>query len=355
MELLLSDLEFTLPPELIANKATEPRDHAKLLVVNRQTKEITHQHFYDLVDLLTPQDVLVLNNTKVFPARLFGEKSTKGKVEILLLTQISDNEWTAMHRGKLTVGQEILFGEVSATVTKKEDQTIQLQFTVSGDQLRDFIWKVGQVPLPPYIHSRESEENNRATYQTVYAKHTGSVAAPTAGLHFTQELLQKLANKGVQIEYVTLHVGMGTFLPIKNENVLDHPMHEEHYEIDSETLERLNVAKSNGKRIIAVGTTTTRVLESVASEAHQLGSDKRIGSTSIFIYPQKAFLFVDALITNFHLPHSTLLALISAFVSSPNTTDTFTTFENSLMGQAYKEAISNKYHFYSYGDACFIY
>ena len=355
MKLTLSDLEFTLPPELIANKATEPRDHAKLLVVVRKTQEISHKKFFDLLSLLTPNDVLVLNNTKVFPARLFGEKTTKGKVEILLLTQTSDTDWTAMHRGKLSVGQEILFGNVSATVTQKHSQTITLSFSIGGNDLREFIWKQGQVPLPPYIHSEESEEENRNTYQTVYAKHTGSVAAPTAGLHFTSELLQKLEEKGIQIEYVTLHVGMGTFLPIKEENVTDHPMHEEHYEIDLDTVKRLNVAKSNGKRIVAVGTTTTRVLESVTDQTGLIDAEKRVGSTAIFIYPPRKYQFVDALITNFHLPHSTLLALIAAFVSEPNTSETFTTFKNSLMGKAYDVAIEHKYHFYSYGDACFIY
>jgi S-adenosylmethionine:tRNA ribosyltransferase-isomerase len=351
----LSDLQFNLPEGLIANTPTEPRDHARLLLLNRNTKEITHKHFFDLLDLLTPNDVLVLNNTKVFPARLLGKKETGGAIELLLLEQKDTNTWTAMHRGKLLVNQVIELNGFKATVIQKDELIVTLSFSLSGDQLRDKIWEQGLIPLPPYIHSEESEAVLREKYQTVYASLNGSVAAPTAGLHFTSELLEKLTQKGIQIEYVTLHVGMGTFLPVKEDEITKHKMHEEHFVIDTETATRLNESKKKGKRIVSVGTTTTRVLESVADESGQLDMNNLAGNTSIFIYPPYKYRFIDALITNFHLPHSTLLALVSAFVTKPNTSYEFTNFLNSPIGEAYEDAIKSSYHFYSFGDACFIF
>lgn len=351
----LSDLQFNLPEGLIANSPTEPRDHARLLLLNRNTKEITHKHFFDLGNLLTSNDVLVLNNTKVFPARLLGKKETGGSIELLLLEQKNANTWTAMHRGKLSVNQTIELNGFSGKVIQKEELIVTISFSISGDTLRNKIWEQGQIPLPPYIHSDESETVLREKYQTVYASLNGSVAAPTAGLHFTKELLEKLYQRGIQIEYVTLHVGMGTFLPIKEEEITKHKMHEEHFVIDANTATRLNAANKAGKRIVSVGTTTTRVLESVANDDGQLNINKLTGSTSIFIYPPYKYRFIDALITNFHLPHSTLLALVSAFVTSPNTDVQFTNFLSSPIGEAYDTAIRERYHFYSFGDACFIF
>jgi len=345
----IKQLEYTLPEQCIAHAPTEPRDHAKLVLLNKRTGEIEHKHFYDLPTILTSQDVLVFNNTKVFPARLYA-----GKIEILLLREVKQNIWTAMHRGKLRVGDTLDFSEIHAKVTDKKEYEITLQFIEPKEIVLAYIEEKGQIPLPPYIHTSLSETEARDKYQTVYAKDTGSVAAPTAGLHFTKELIQSIKDSGIQIEQVTLHVGAGTFLPIKAENLEKHHMHSEYYSLEASTVKRLNEAKKNNKRIVAVGTTTTRVLESIALSDGTLSEKMLSGSTDIFIYPSYKFKFVDSLITNFHLPHSTLLALVSAFVSKPNTENDFTNFSESIVGNAYINAQNNEYKFYSFGDGMMI-
>lgn len=347
----ISQFEYHLPLERIAHSPTSPRDEAKLLMLNRNTNEISHKQFSDLPDILTSNDVLVFNDTKVIPARLAGKKSTGGLVEIFLVTKVSDDTWECLHRGKLLVGQTVYFDSVQAVIISKSEQMITLKFDKAGSELDSFIDIHGSIPLPPYIHSPESEAVRREEYQTVYAQAEGSIASPTAGLHFTNELIEKLTKKGIQIEYITLHVGLGTFLPIKETDITKHKMHSEHYILSSETATRLNEAKKNGKSIIAVGTTTTRVLESQFKTNELVAGH---GSTDIFIYPPYKFLFLDGLITNFHLPHSTLLSLVSAFVSEPNTSHKFTSFQESGVGMAYTEAIQNDYRFYSFGDGMFI-
>lgn len=345
----LSQLSYHLPENLIANSPIEPRDHSKLMVINRRDNSITHKQFYDLLEILTPNDVLVFNQTKVFPARIFTKKDSGKEIEILLTTQIGVNTWKAIHKSKLRAGDTLHFPEATAKVLQKLDREIELQFDV-----KDFwtwLYRHGQTPLPPYIKKDMDEVSAREKYQTVYAKDQGSVAAPTAGFHFTEELLKKLEDKGIEMEYVTLHVGLGTFLPVKTEDLSEHIMHSEHYQLDLQTAQRLNNAKKTGKRIISVGTTTTRVLETCSKNGTLI---EQSGDTSIFIYPPYKFQFVDALITNFHLPHSTLLALVSAFVSEPNTSSEFTNFKSSLMGKAYLSAIENNYRFYSFGDSSII-
>lgn len=345
----LNQLEYSLPEERIAHSPTEPRDNAKLLQLNKDTGQILHSHFFDLDTILSTNDVLVFNNTKVFPARLFA-----GKIEILLLQEKHPNIWTALHRGKVKIGQILNFGKIQATVIKKEEYEITIQFIEPREVVLSYIESDGKMPLPPYIHPSMTETDIRDKYQTVYATENGSVAAPTAGLHFTHELIQKLKVNGVQIEYVTLHVGAGTFLPIKHDEIEKHPMHSEYFSVEPETIARLNEAKLAGKRIISVGTTTTRVLETLSNENGVLRSTHLTSETDIFIFPPYKFKFVDSLITNFHLPHSTLLALVLAFVSTPNTGNTFTNFKESVIGKAYDEAIQNKYSFYSFGDGMII-
>lgn len=344
-----SQLEYILPSENIANEPSEPRDQAKLLLLNRDTGQCKHTHFTDLPNILTRNDVLVLNETKVFPARLFS-----GKIEILLLQEMSDHSWRAMHRGKVRVGQPLQFGSIEAHVVKKQDYEITVDFHAEREDILEYIETHGQTPLPPYIKSSEDEQSLRRAYQTVFAKHTGSVAAPTAGLHFTRSLLERLQESGVYVEYVTLHVGAGTFLPIKEDDITKHSMHSEYFSIQPETLARLNEYKLSGKRIVSVGTTTTRVLETITTEHNLLNSNMLSGETKIYMYPPYQFRFVDALITNFHLPHSTLLALVSAFVSKPNTQHEFVSFLESVAGKAYLEAIENNYRFYSFGDGMMI-
>lgn len=312
----LSQLEYTLPKELIANGPATPRDHSRLMVIDRKTKLIIHKHFFDLPDFLTANDVLVFNQTKVFPAKFEN---------LLLLREIEPLTWKCIFRGKPNKpGRQVLKVNKNFAVIKFEKQP------------------KGSIPLPPYIKSNLSKSDLAKKYQTVYAKNSGSVAAPTAGFHFTASLLKKLKLKGVQMEFVTLHVGPGTFFPVKADNLEDHKMHSEFFTLDKDTANRLNEAKVQGKRIIAIGTTTTRVLETIAIGNLKLDIGHLSGKTAIFIYPPYKFKFVDALITNFHLPHSTLLALVYAF-AAPN-----------LMRKAYKEAIEKKYRFYSFGDSMFI-
>ncbi len=359
----ISLFDYSLPKELVANSPASPRDHSRLMIIDRKTGKIENKHFYDIVNYFTSNDVLVLNKTKVFPARIIGKKpiqlrsgrrSGGGKVEILLHKNIDKFTWESLTKPGLKVGQIVIFKGFSFKVVERYDEISIVRFDITKDVLIEKLQKIGITPLPPYIHSTESEKDLRREYQTVYAKSVGSVAAPTAGFHFTEELLTKLKTKGVQIEYVTLHVGMGTFAPVKTKNIEDHPMHFESYEIDKNVVKRLNQVKKNGKRIISVGTTSTRVLESLADSNQQLMTNKLSGSTNIFIYPGYKFKFVDGLITNFHLPKSTLIALVSSFVSFPNTDKHFKNFKSCLMGKAYQKAIEDKYKFYSFGDSSLI-
>ena len=338
----VADFDYNLPEELIAQTPLENRTDSKLLVLNKVTGEIEHKHFYDIVDYLTNQDVLVLNDTKVYPSRIYGKKiDTDASIELLLLKEVAKDEWVALTRParRVKIGTQISFGNgllVATCVEEKEDGERRYQMTYQGIFL-EILEKIGTMPLPPYIHEK-LEDGSR--YQTVYAKDYGSAAAPTAGLHFTQELLEKVKAKGVQIEYVTLHVGLGTFRPVMSETIEEHHMHSESYQMTKETAMALNQAKAAGKRIISVGTTSTRTLESIMAkygcfqECHE--------STNIFIYPPYQFQAIDALITNFHLPKSTLIMLVSALAGR----------EHVL--EAYRIAVQEKYRFFSFGDAMFI-
>jgi len=353
----ISLFDYKLPEELIAQSPTIPRDHSRLLIIDRKDGSFSHKHFYDIIDYLTPNDVVVLNKTKVFPARFFGKKKTGGKIEVLLIEEVKTGIWKALTKPGFKVGQIVIFEKVVFDTAGHEEQIVLLKTKIDKIKLLNLLEKFGHIPLPPYIHSKKSEKKLREEYQTVYAKITGSVAAPTAGFHFTEELLDKIKAKGVQIEYVTLHVGLGTFAPVKTKKIEDHPMHFEYFEVEPEVADRLNKAKKSGKRTVLVGTTTTRVLETLVTDKEepcQLDTKELRGSTNLFIFPPYKYKFIDALITNFHLPKSTLLCLVSAFVSSPNTDKEFGSFEKSLMGRAYKEAVKEKYRFYSFGDACFI-
>ncbi len=339
----LSDFDYNLPPELIAHAPSQPRDTCKLMAVDKSSGIISHLIFSDLANLLDDNFVLVLNDTKVFPARLFGKKDTGGKFECLLLKQVSQNSYLSLVRGKVKIGQKNIFTkDFSAEVVKKlDDGEVELAFSKSGTDLLNQIDKIGKTPLPPYIHSDNKEKELREKYQTVYAKYTGSAAAPTAGLHFTQDLLQKLTDKGVQIEYLTLHVGLGTFKPVTTQQVEDKRLHKESHKLTEEVANRLNKAKSSGKKIIAVGTTTTRTLESLSNKRGELFAAE--GETDIFIQPGYKFKFVDGLITNFHLPQTSLLMLVSALSSK------------EIILNAYDEAVKNKYKFFSFGDAMLIF
>lgn len=324
---------YNLPPKLIAQHPVKPRDRSRLLVLRRGSKKLEHLHFDDLPKLLQPNDVLVFNNSKVFKARLIGRKLTGGKLEVFLLRAIKTNVWEVLIGGRGgNVGLKINFGQTLSGEIIKQDGSIRLmRFNLSGKKLQDEIDRLGEVPLPPYIKSNARLEQ----YQTVYAKTRGSVAAPTAGLHFTKKLLSALKKKGIKLEYVTLHVGLGTFAPIKTNKIEDHQIHSEWASIDSATARRLNKYKKEGRRIIAVGTTTVRTLESFAG---------RPGTRDVNLYitPGYKFKFVDAMITNFHLPQSSLLVLVSSFAG-----------HKKIMA-AYKTAINKKYRFYSFGDAMLI-
>ena len=359
--MVLTDFHFDLPPELIGQEAIEPRDSCKLLVVDREDQSLTHHHFSDLTDLLDSDCVLVLNDTKVFPARLFGTKTSGGKVEVLLLKQISLDTFECIARGKLKVGQNLDFGsDLSGVIlTKDKEGQINLRFNLSGTNLIARVDELGQTPLPPYIHSHTAETELREKYQTVYAREKGSAAAPTAGLHFTESLLAKLAEKEIQIEKITLHVGLGTFKPVTEEQVTAKTLHSESFWLTPEVADRLNQAKKEGKKIIAVGTTSCRVLETQSDDSGMLTAG--VGETNIFIQPGYRYKFVDGLITNFHLPGTSLLMLVSALVSAPNSPAspaggpiTFKDFQTSLIGRAYQEAIENNYKFFSFGDAMLI-
>jgi S-adenosylmethionine:tRNA ribosyltransferase-isomerase len=348
----ISKFDYLLPKRLIAQKPANPRDSSRLLVIDRNSKTIAHHIFKDLPKLIDKNTVLVFNDTKVFPARIYGKKITGGKVEVLLLEITAKNTWKAIYRGRVSFGEVLEFGTIKGSITRKEGNLINIKFSCRENDLFSYMKTHGFTPLPPYIKPSLTENKVRKLYQTVYANTAGSAAAPTAGFHFTKSLLTTLRKMRVQMEYATLHVGLGTFAPIKERDIKKHKIHSEYFELTKETVERLNDAKRAGKRIIAVGTTTTRILESSIDKDGFLTPQKR--HTNIYIYPPYKFRFVDSLITNFHLPKSTLLCLVSAFVSTPNTKDKFKDFKTSLIGKAYKEAIKKKYRFYSFGDASLI-
>ena len=338
----ISEFDFDLPEELIAQQAVNPRDHSKLLVLNKKKKEIEHKRFYNIIDYLKKDDVLVINRTKVIPARLYGRKDTGTVLECFLLKRYDLYTWEVLLKPakRLKIGQKVVFSEnllEAELIEIKEDGNRVLKFNYKGN-FEEILDKLGEMPLPPYI-TEKLEDKNR--YQTVYAKEGESVAAPTAGLHFTEELIERIREKGVIIAEVFLDVGLGTFRPVQTENVNDHIMHSEKYWVPKETAEIVNNAKRNGNRVIAVGTTSVRTLESSVNEKDEL--IENTSETSIFIYGDYKFKIVDAIITNFHLPKSTLIMLISAFGG-----------KDFVFG-AYKEAVKEKYRFYSFGDSMFIY
>ena len=342
-ELLRSTYHYDLPEELIAQTPIEPRDHSRLLCYNRKTDEQKDLHFYDIYNFLNKGDVLVINNTRVLPARLYGYKRTGAKIEILLQKRIDLTHWEVIAKPfkRLDEGTEIVFNEnIKAVVTQKATYgSCVVEFIYDRKKsFEEHLIEIGTVPLPPYIKEKLKDPER---YQTVYAKVEGSSAAPTAGLHFTKELLEKLKDKGVEICEVLLHVGLGTFRPVKEDNILEHKMHSEYIEITEEVAEKLNKAKAEKRRVIAVGTTSVRVLESASDDNGRIKSVKK--ETNIFIYPPYKFKFVDALITNFHLPESTLIMLVSAFIGD---------IDKTLM--LYRHAVNEKYRFFSFGDAMFI-
>lgn len=340
-----SDFYFDLPEELIAQTPIEPRDHSRLLALDRNTGAIEHRHFYDIIDYLNPGDLLVVNNSRVIPARLYGIKDDTGAaIELLLLEQKDGDHWETLVKPgkKCRLGAKFTFHDMlhAEVVEVKEDGNRIVKFDYDRakyDNIYHILDEIGQMPLPPYI---KAKLENKERYQTVYSKIEGSAAAPTAGLHFTPELLQKIRDKGVNIAEVTLHVGLGTFRPVKVDDVTNHKMHSEHYFMPQKTADLINETKANGKRVIAVGTTSCRTLESVAlfyDSIHECS-----GYTDIFIYPGKEFKLIDGLITNFHLPESTLIMLVSAFAG----------YENVM--HAYKVAVEQRYRFFSFGDAMVI-
>ena len=337
----VSDFNYNLPEELIAQVPIQKRDESRLMVLNRENQTIEHKTFKDIIDYLQPGDCLVRNNTKVIPARIYGKKETGANVEFLLLNNIEGDIWECIVRpgNKLHIGTKVIFGEgllKADTLDTMEGGTRKVKFSYNGI-FNEILDQIGLMPLPPYIHE---ELKDKDRYQTVYAKYRGSAAAPTAGLHFTEELLSKIEQKGIQIANVTLHVGIGTFRPVKEETVEKHHMHSEHYYIKKEDVDKINTAKENGKRVIAVGTTSCRVLETIADENGHVKEAE--GDTQIFIYPGYKFKILDGLITNFHLPQSTLLMLVSALAGK------------DYVLKAYNEAVKEKYRFFSFGDAMFI-
>ena len=337
-----SDFSYNLPQELIAQTPVEPRDSSRLLLLDKENGEINHKHFYDIIDYLNEGDLIVANDSRVLPARIFGIKDQTGaRVEFLLLNQVENNRWETLCKPgkKAREGTEFTFGDgimKAKVIEVKEDGNRVVEFE-SEENFYSALDKIGQMPLPPYI---TEELQDRERYQTVYSNEIGSAAAPTAGLHFTNDLMDKIKAKGVNIAYVTLHVGLGTFRPVKVDDVKNHKMHSEHYEISKETCELINKTKANGNRVIAVGTTSCRTLESVASFYGEIKPCE--GFTDIFIYPGYEFKVLDGLITNFHLPESTLIMLVSAFAG----------YDNVM--KAYETAVNEKYRFFSFGDAMFI-
>ena len=337
----VKDFYYDLPQELIAQTPLEKRDESRLMVLNREKQTIEHKTFKEVINYLEPGDCLVRNNTKVLPARLYGKKETGANVEFLLLNQIEGDIWECIVRpgNKLHPGTKVIFGDgllIGNVLEVMEGGTRKVEFKYKGI-FNEILDQIGLMPLPPYIHE-ELKQKDR--YQTVYAKYEGSAAAPTAGLHFTPELLKQIEEKGIEIANVTLHVGIGTFRPVKVDKIEDHHMHSEHFYIKQEDAEKINKTKQNGKRIISVGTTSTRVLETIADENGYVKEQE--GDTQIFIYPGYKFKCIDGLITNFHLPESTLLMLVSALAGK------------EYIMKAYEEAVKEKYRFFSFGDAMFI-
>ena len=340
--ILTSDYDYYLPQELIAQTPLQNRSDSRLMVIDRNTHEVEHRHFKDIIDYLDENDVLVLNDTKVIPARLIGHKEdTNAVIEILLLKDLGNNVWQTLAKPqkRIKLGSIVSFGDGSlkAKCLKKEDMGICEFELIYDGILVEILDKLGTMPLPPYIHEKL---NDKDRYQTVYAKNLGSAAAPTAGLHFTKELLEKIKQKNIEIVYVTLHVGLGTFRPVDEEDLTHHVMHEEYFIVSEDAARRLNEAKRLGKRIISVGTTSTRTLESCYDE--KLGFRATCENTSIFIYPGYKFKAVDALITNFRLTKSTLIMLVSALAG------------REFILDCYKKAVEEKYRFFSFGDAMFI-
>lgn len=344
--LTLDDFNYNLPEELIAKYPTEKRDEAKMLVVDKITGDMVHKHFYDFIDYLNPDDVLILNNTKVIPARLLGKKETGANIEIFLTRYLGNNDWQAIIRNskRLKDGDIVTISDILKVLIKKKGEANNdgnipehlVELIYSNGSMEEILNKTGKIPLPPYIQ-REVEEKDKEDYQTVYAKVSGSVAAPTAGLHFTSEILEKIEKKGIKIAYVTLNVGLGTFLPVKTSDINNHKMHTESYFIPKETADIINNKKGS---LVAIGTTSLRCLEANFKKYGKIkeGYDE----TDIFIYPPYNFKVVDKLLTNFHLPKSTLLMLVSAFSS------------REIILNAYNEAIKNNYRFFSYGDCTFL-
>ena len=337
----VSDFNYDLPERLIAQHPSLKRDESRLMVLNREKQTIEDKVFKDVIDYLNPGDCLVRNNTKVIPARLYGRKETGANVEFLLLKRIHDDTWEVIVRPgrKLLKGAKVIFGDgiLEATIDDVLENGNRLVTFKYEGIFNEILDQIGLMPLPPYIKEKLKDKDR---YQTVYAKYDGSAAAPTAGLHFTEELLEKIRQKGVEIANVTLHVGIGTFRPVKVENVEEHDMHSEHYYIKKEDADKINNAKKKGKRIISVGTTSCRVLESIADESGFVKETE--GDTSIFIYPGYKFKCIDSLITNFHLPESTLVMLVSALAGK------------DFILKAYKEAVEKEYRFFSFGDAMII-
>lgn len=338
-----SDFYYELPDRLIAQSPASPRDSARMLVYDKKNDKVEHKIFRDIIDYLTPNDVLVINNTRVIPARLFANKPTGAKIEVFLLKRLNLTDYEVLMKPakKAPVGTTLIFSEnltCSVIANQEEIGGRIIRFEVKNGTLEEELDRIGEIPLPPYIHEKldDSEE-----YQTIYSKIKGSSAAPTAGLHFTPELMQKIRDKGIQIEEVTLQVGLGTFRPVNEENALNHKMHSEEIVVSKEVADRLNKAKKSGKRIIAVGTTTVRTLESASDENGHIEPVKK--ETNIFIYPGVKLKFVDALITNFHLPESTLVMLVSAFIGREKTLE------------IYNEAVKEEYRFFSFGDCCFFF
>lgn len=336
------DFYYDLPEELIAQHPTKNREDSRLLILDKETGNVEHRRFKDIIDYLDQGDCLVLNNTKVIPARLFGNREGKEeKIEFLLLRNIEGNKWETLVKPgkKVKPGRKVIFGNgllIADVLSIEEGGTRIVEFSYDGI-FNEILYKLGEMPLPPYIKEKLEDKDR---YQTVYAKHEGSAAAPTAGLHFTKELLKKIEDKKVKIAYITLHVGLGTFRPVKVDDVEKHHMHSEYYQLSEEAAKKINSTKDNGGRIIAVGTTSVRTLETIATLEGKIVPKK--GWTDIFIYPGYEFKAIDGLITNFHLPESTLLMLVSAFAGK----------EKIL--NAYNIAIKNKYRFFSFGDAMFI-
>lgn len=339
----ISQFDFDLDESLIAQSPEDQRDHSRLMVLNKKEKTIEHKHFYDIINYLRPGDVLVRNNSKVIPARLFGVKEqTNAHVEVLLLKDLGNNLYECLcgNAKVIKVGTVIHFSDdlLKAECVEVRDEGIRVMKLIYQGILFEILDKLGQMPLPPYIHA-QCKDNSR--YQTVYAKVEGSSAAPTAGFHFTEELFEQIKAKGVEVLDVTLHIGLGTFRPVKVDNILQHHMHSEEFEMSEEVAEKLNKAKAEGRRIIAIGTTSTRTLEAIYKKYHKFVKTKE--ATDIFIYPGYKFEAIDALITNFHLPKSTLIMLVSAFA------------DREFILKAYNIAVKEKYRFFSFGDAMFIY